>query len=52
MDDYLVYIEVGEFVLLLIIENDAVLIEELRDGNFPNGGSKVLQNQFVDPFLE
>ena len=44
-------VSVCELVGLLVIEEEAILVNELRDGDSPEGRGQVLQNVFVQPLL-
>jgi hypothetical protein len=41
-----------EFVLLLAVEHDAVVVHEVQDAGLPEGATQELNEEVVLPFLE
>lgn len=51
MDFYIVNVRVGELVGFLIIKHETILVDELRNRDFPQWRRQILQNVLVDPRL-
>jgi hypothetical protein len=49
--EYIVDEGILEFILLFIVEDDAFVIDKVKDGDPPNGAAEKLDHKLVHPFL-
>ena len=52
MGTYVVSDGVLEFVLVIVVEDYAVLVQEREDRSLPTGRTQEVQYQIEEPFLE